>query len=213
MTRTSKLILAASALALAGCSSTGGGGGGIGNGYYSLVRVRSVSVGDGSMAVTAPRPWNRTRTSIFAFDDVRQVEDWTLNGPLLDGISFITGLRNNRWIIRQDRTEDRQVPRFRSNMSAPEITAMLESFFRVRAGSVDFRTTSLQPRQFLGTNGFQFDFEHLDSDELWRRGRAVGAVVNGRLYLILYDAARAHYYASAIGDFEAIVASARLRRR
>ena len=212
MMRTPRILLAALALSMAGCSSLGGGGGGFGNEYYSLVRVRGVQVGDGSMAVTAPRPWNRTRRSIFSFEDVRQVEDWTLNGPLLDNISFITGLRNNRAIIYQRRTEDRQVPRFRSDMSAPEITAMLESFFRVRAGSVDFRTTSLQPRAFLGTNGFQFDFEHLDSDEVWRKGRAVGAVINGRLYLILLDAARSHYYASTIGDFEAIVGSARLRR-
>ncbi len=212
MMRTHKLVLAALALGLAGCSSMGGSGVGLDNGYYSLVRVRSVQVGDGSMAVTAPRPWNRTRTSIFTFEDVRQVEDWTLNGPLLDSISFVTGLRNNREIIRQRRTEDRQVPRFRSDMSAPEITAMLETFFRVRAGSVDFRTLSLQPRPFLGANGFQWDYEHLDSDELWRRGRAVGAVIDGKLYLILLDAARSHYYASTVGDFEAIVASARRRR-
>ena len=210
MMRISKLALAAVGLGLAGCSSTGGGG--FDNSYYSLVRVRSVQVGDGSMAVTAPRPWNRTRTSIFSFEDVRQVEDWTQNGPLLDSISFITGLKNNRRIIYQRRTEDRQVPRFRSDMSAPEITSMLETFFRVRAGSVDFRTLSLQPRPFLGANGFQWDYEHLDSDELWRKGRAVGAVIDGKLYLILLDAARSHYYATTIGDFEAIAASARRRR-
>jgi hypothetical protein len=138
MMRSHKLVLAALAMGLAGCSSTGEGVG-LDNGYYSLVRVRDVHVGDGSMAVTAPRPWNRTRTSVFSFEDVRQVEDWTLNGPLLDNISFITGLRNNRRIIYQRRTEDQQVPRFRSDMSAPEITAMLETFFRVRAGSVDLR--------------------------------------------------------------------------
>ena len=205
---TPKLILAASAMALAGCSSTGGGG--FGSDYYSLVRVRSIQVGDGAMAVTAPRPWNRTRR-LFLFEDIRQVEDWTLNGPLLDGMTFVTGLKGGRYLIRQRRTEDRQVPKFRSDMSAPEITSMLESLYRVRGGSVDFRTTSLQPRQFLGANGFQFDFEHLDSDELWRKGRAVGAVIDGKLYMILFDAARSHYYGNAIGDFEAIVASARRR--
>ena len=210
MMRTPKLVLAALALGVAGWSSTGGGGG-FGSDFYSLVRVRSVQVGDGSMAVTAPRPWNRTRT-IFSFDNVREVEDWTLNGPLLDSVSFVTGLRGNRELIRQRRTEDRQVPKFRSNMTAPEVTAMLETFFRTKAGSVDFRTTSLRPRPFLGANGFQWDYEHLDSDELWRRGRAVGAVIDGKLYLILFDAARSHYYANAIGDFEAIVASARRRR-
>jgi hypothetical protein len=89
---------------------------------------------------------------------------------------------------------------------------MLESLYRVRGGAVDFRTLSLQPRPFLGYNGFQLDYEHLDSDELWRKGRAVGAVINGELYLVLYDAARSHYYAAALPDFESIVTSARLRR-
>ena len=37
-------------------------------------------------------------------------------------------------------------------MTPPEITAMLESLYRVRGGAVDLRTTSLQPRPFLGAN-------------------------------------------------------------
>ena len=89
---------------------------------------------------------------------------------------------------------------------------MIESLYRVRGGSVDFRTLSLQPRPFLGASGFQLDYEHLDDDELWRRGRAVGAVINGKLYLILIDAARSHYWDAALPDYEALVSSAELRR-
>ena len=89
---------------------------------------------------------------------------------------------------------------------------MIESLYRVRGGSVDFRTLSLAPRPFLGANGFQLDYEHLDDDELWRRGRAVGAVINGKLYLILLDAAKAHYFDADLADFEALVASAELKR-
>jgi hypothetical protein len=209
MTRQPILILTAAAVALSGCSTLGVGEG-FGSEYYSLVRVDARSVGDGSLIVVAPRPWNRTRRILF-FDDVRWVEDWTLNGPLLDGMSFVTGLPSGKYLIRQSRREDRQVPKFRSDMTAPEVAAMLESLFRVRGDAVEFHTLSLQPRPFLGANGFQFDYEHLDSDELWRRGRAVGAVVDGRLYLILYDAARSHYFNAAAGDFESIVASARRR--
>ncbi len=211
MMRTPKLFLDALALGLAGCSSTGGGGG-FGSDYYSLVRVRSVQVGDGSMAVTAPRPWNRTRTPILSFDDVRQVEDWTLNGPYLDGVTFVTALPDNERLVRESRRADRQVPKFRREMTAPEIASLIETWFRVRGGTVDFRTLGLVPRPFLGAPGFQFDYEHLDGDELWRKGRVVGATINGRLYLILLDAARAHYYADTLPDFEALVASARFRR-
>jgi hypothetical protein len=47
---------------------------------------------------------------------------------------------------------------------------------------------------------------------MWRKGRAVGAVIDGRLYLIMLDAVRSHYYPDALADFEAMVTSARLRR-
>ncbi len=203
-----RIAVAAAALALSACSSVGGEG--LGSNYYNLVRVRSVNVGDGSLTVTPPRPWNEARRFFLA--DVRWVEDWTLNGPLLDGISFVSGMPSGRYIVRQSTRDERQVPKFRSDMTAFEIAAMLESAYRVRGGAVDFRTLSLTPRPFLGANGFQLDFEHLDTDELWRKGRAVGAVIDGKLYLVLYDAARSHYYPNAIGDFEAIVASARRRR-
>ena len=196
---------------VASLSACGGLGSGEYGGFsdYALVRVARVNVGDGQMSVVAPRNYNRHRRILFS--DVRDVEDWTLNGPLLDGISFVSGMNNNRELIRQRRTANQQVPRFRSDMTPPEIAAMLESLYRVKGGAVDLKTLSLQPRPFLGANGFQWDYEHLDSDELWRRGRAVGAVIDGKLYMILFDAARSHYYEAELPDFEAIVASAQRR--
>ncbi len=165
-------------------------------------------VGDDSLAVTPPREWNRISASACSVD-IRDVEDWTQNGPYLDGISFVTGLKDGKALVYQRRRDDRQVPKFRSNMTPPEIAAMVESLFRVRGGAVDFTTIALAPRPFLGANGFQFDYEHLDGDEVRRKGRAVGAVIDGRLYLILFDAARSHYYNALLPDFEAIVTSAR----
>jgi len=199
------LILAGSALSA--CSSLGGEGYGLSD--YSAVNVHRVKVGNGNMTVVPPRPWNRHRATLF--EDVASVEDWTLNGPLLDGITFITGLKSGHFMVRQRRTTDQQVPKFRADMTPPEIAAMLEGLYRVRGRAVDFRTVSIKPRPFLGANGFQFDYEHLDDDELWRKGRAVGAVINGELYLVMYDAARSHYYEAALPDFEAIVGSAQLR--
>ncbi len=209
MTRIKLAILAAAtAVSLSACA--GGAASGLGFGTYGLVRAREAGVGNGSLRVTPPREWNRQHGQLFV--DIREVEDWTLNGPLLDGVSFVTGLKSGKTLVRQTRRDDRQVPKFRSNMTAPEVASMLESLFRVRGGTVDFKTLGLAPRSFVGAPGYQFDFEHLDSDEVWRRGRAVGATVNGRLYLILYDAARAHYYDAALPDFEAIATSARVVR-
>jgi hypothetical protein len=204
------LLVALAALGLSACSSLGGGEG-FSSQYYSAVPVKPVSVGNGSVVVTAPRVWNKQRRLFF--DDIAWVESWTLNGPLLDDMTFVTALPDKRTLVRQRSTDDRQVPMFRSNMTVPEVTSMLETVYRVRAGAVDFKTLSLAPRPFMGHPGFQFDFEHLDSDEVWRKGRAVGAIINGRLYLIMLDAVRSHYYPDALRDFEALVVSARPRRR
>jgi hypothetical protein len=203
--RLKALSLIAIVASLSACAGVGGGG--IGYGRYTLVRVKEVRVGDNSLAVTPPREWNRISASVFT--DIRDVEDWTQNGSYLDGISFVTGLKDGKALVYQRSRDDRQVPKFRSNMTPPEIAAMVESLFRVRGGAIEFTTTSLAPRPFLGTNGFQYDFEHLDSDEVRRKGRAVAAVIDGKLYVILFDAARSHYYNALLPDFEAIVRSAR----
>ena len=202
------ILVAAAAMSLTACSSLDGGGFG---GGYSLIRPHATSVGDGSMVVTPPHEWNRVST-VWAIDDIRAVEDWTLNGPYLDSMSFVTGLKGGRYIIRQNKRDAQQVPKFRSDMTAPEVTAMLESFYRVKAGTIELKTTSLQPRILMGYPGFQWDYDHLDQDEVWRRGRVVGAVIGGRLYLILYDATRMHYFNAALSDFEAVVNSARFRQ-
>jgi hypothetical protein len=181
------VFLAAAPLALCACST-------IGNEYglsdYRYVPMKRVAVGNGNMSVSPPRPWNRKRSAFFT--DIAETEDWTLNGPLLDGISFVTGLKEGRYLVRQDRYDAQKVPKFRSNMTPPEIAAMLESLYRVRGGAVEFKTLGIVPRPFLHTQGFQFDYEHLDGDELWRQGRVVGAVIDGRLYLIMMDAAKSH---------------------
>jgi hypothetical protein len=89
MMRKSRSIgLAAVALSLFACAS-GSVVAASGLGNYSLIRVRETAVGNRSFAVTPPREWNRQRGQLFV--DIHEVEDWTLNGPLLDGISFGPG--------------------------------------------------------------------------------------------------------------------------
>ena len=192
---------------LAGCA--GGPGGGYGLRYYRLVEPGPEEVARGSMTVTPTIRWNKAPRGP---DQIYREEDWTLNGPLLDGLTFIGALESDKRIVQQRRKADRKVPDFRSDMSPPEIGSMIESFYRVRAGASEFAVTGLQPRQFAGNPGFQFDYDYLGGDEVWRRGRAVGAIVGGKLYLALLDAARAHYFPAALPEFERIAESARIRQ-
>ena len=195
------VLLAAAALA-----SCAGGGGAFGR--YSLVRPGPVAVANNRISVTPPQAWNRIPRGTF---DIREEENWTLNGPILDTIGFIGGLRDGKAIVRQRRRDDRQVPVFRADMQPPEIVSMIESLYRIRAGAAEWAMTGLKPATFLGRPGFQLDFDYLDGNEIRRRGRGYGAVINGELYLMLLDATRSHYFNAALPGFEAMAPGATLR--
>ena len=199
------IAFAATSLLVGGCA--GGGGGGYGLSPYRLVEPREREV-VGNMRVTPTMRWNRAPRTL---NDISREENWTMHGVTLDGLTFIGGLNDGNELVRWQRRRDiRQVPRFRADMSPPEIASMIESFYRIRAGSVSFETSGLQPRSFLGQPGFQFDYRHLGGNELERQGRVVGAVIGRRLYMILFDAPRSHYFGELIPEVERIVASARL---
>jgi hypothetical protein len=195
-------------LGLAALALLGGCAGGGGFGRYALVRPEPEGVANNSMTVTPSLPWNKAPRGRY---DIDREENWTLNGPLLDGLTFIGGLENDKRIVRQRRKADRLVPNFRADMSPQDIAAMIESFYRIRGGATRFEITELKPRSFLGRSGFQFDYLQLGGDEVERQGRAVGAIVDGRLYLALFDAAKMHYFPAGLPEFERIVESARLR--
>ena len=207
--RTRSLLAPLVALSLLSGCTTGGMGGGPSIRYYTLVKPGPEGVANNSMTVVPTMRWNKAPRGPY---DIDREENWTMNGPLLDGLSFIGGLQDNKRIVVQRRKDDRKVPNFRADMAPPEIASMIETFYRIRAGSTRFDMTGLQPRTFLGQPGFQFDYEHLGGDEVERRGRAVGAIINRRFYLALFDATKMHYFDAGIPEFERIVESARLRR-
>jgi len=201
------LALSAAALALSACAGGDGGYGGFGSNRFTLRDAREHEVAR-TMRVTPTIRWNRVPRQLR---DIPREENWTLHGLPLDGLTFIGGLEDGRPLVRWQRRQDlRQVPNFRADMSPPEIASMIESFYRIRAGSVSFTMTGLQPRIFLGRPGFQYDYEHLGSDELARRGRVVGTVIGDRLYMILFDAPKRHFFDEIIPEVERIVTSARL---
>jgi hypothetical protein len=198
------------ALMLAGCAGGAGGGGGYGYNRFQLMQPREHDVAR-TMAVTPTMRWNRTPRTL---NDIPREENWTMHGLPLDGLTFIGGLEDGRPLVRWQRRRDiRQVPNFRADMTPPEIASMIESFYRIRAGSVSFTMTGLQPRNFLGQQGFQYDYEHLGGNEVARQGRVVGTIVGNRLYMILFDAPKRHFFPQILPEVERIVESARLRGR
>jgi hypothetical protein len=197
----------ASLLFLSACGAgTGGGYGGFS--AYRLVEPGPKRVARDRMQVTPGISWNRAPRSP---QEISREENWTLNGPHLDNLTFIGGVKSGEPLVRNQRRSDwRQVPNFRADMPPTDIIGIVETFYRVRGGSVSFETKAVQPRTFLGSPGFQFDYERLGGDEVRRLGRGAAVVIGDRLYMILFDAAAMHYFPSGVAEAERIISSARL---
>ena len=174
---------------------------------YGLVPANEYAAAGKNLRVAPPTAWNRLPRSTF---DLPQEENWTQNGAVLDSVSFFGGVPSGGALVRQRRKEDRQVPVFRAGMTPPELTGMVESYYRVRAGVAQFTPTTVAPIPFVGTTGLAMDFDYLTQDDVRRKGRAVMAEVGGKLYLMTLDGTRSHYFDAARPDFDAMVASARI---
>lgn len=188
------IVLLVASLTLTGCV-TG----------YQLVSPAPVSVSKGTMKVKPSIAWNRQSSNAYT---IPQEENWTQNGPLLDGVTFVGALENGKAIARQRPKDDRKVPAFRSDMTPQDLVSMIESMYRIKAGATVFETTGVKPVTFLGVPGVQFDYNYVAADEVKRRGRSVFAVIDGKLYLMSLDGAAVHYFDAALPEFESMAGSA-----
>jgi len=184
------------AILMAGCTS------------ITQVRHGERTVIDGELAVEPTQDWSHV--SSFSLYGAKVVV-WTMDGPELDKLCFVTGLSDNA-SIHADRPGEAPEPRFRANMSPSEVMELFEAAYsRPNATPVIFKTSNLRPAKFAGLDGFRFDFNFVDQvDEVERKGFATGAIHKGKLYLVFYHGARIHYFGKNLAEVEAIIRSARL---
>lgn len=174
---------------------------------YTLVEPATQVVASKTFQVHTGLSWNKLPRSSF---DIKQEENWTINGPVLDLVTFIGGVEDGEAIAKQRKKDDRQVPVFKANMSPPELVGMIESFYRIRAGTSIFEATDVQPTTFLGQSAVQVDYRYVGGDDVKRRGRSVMAVVDGKFYLMALDGTAMHYFDKTLPEFDAMVQSARI---
>jgi hypothetical protein len=168
---------------------------------FSLVKKgERVSVG-GDMSVEAPRDWNRFTSP--------KLDYWTLDGPNLQHVLFVPGVEDGKvpWQTAQD---SEKAPQFRKNMTAIEVRELVQATMALEQYQ-KIQIADLKPARFAGHQGFTFHFTGTTSKGLDMRGRAVGTIVKGRLYMLLYRGARLYYFDRGLEDFEKIVTSTRIK--
>ena len=159
-------------------------------------------VGDG-LKVKLDQGWNK-----FANGN-GNVEVWTAEGLSLDTVRFYVKVAEGQPLEQIRGANQKQIPQFRASMEPNEIVEMFEAF-SVADGS-SFQLIKLAPAKFLGASGFRFDYSLVrKSDEVELRGFAYGAIRDGHLTMIVFQAPKIHFYGELALRAEALATSARL---
>jgi hypothetical protein len=174
------------ALLVAGCAT------------YSLIEPKRTAVGD-LYTVEPQIRWSATR--------VGGVEIWTVDGPSLQAIRFLKGLRDGDPLF-EGKTQAKR-PQFKKDMSASDIMEFVVDSLSVQ-GSQKIATRNLRPAPFGNNPGFRFEMSFVSREGLDQEALVEGAVIAERLHLIIYSGARAHYFPKYKPEIERLIESIRM---
>ena len=164
-----------------------------------------IAVAKSTLTVTPDREWTR-----LSARPGRNSETWTLDGDDLNGVNFYS-IETGRTLFREVSKKTKPLPRFSSTMLLTDIPALLENSYRIALGTTLFSMTNVEPVPFLGAKGVKFSYSfRKQMEDVSRNGEAVAAIVNGRLYMMTFDAPAILYFDRDIATFRQIVSSARL---
>ena len=175
---------------------------------YTLVKGdKRIEVGD-AFSVEPQIAWTRIANPLHS----GKTEVWTVDGPFLQLLRFYKGIDDSQ--VLEELTDSagnpiKNLPTFTKDMSPIEISELFETTL-ARAGAQQFKMDRIRPATFAGTNGFRFDFHFAIESGLKKIGFAVGAVRDGKLYMISYVGTSLHYFGKDKGIVEHLIGSAQM---
>ena len=173
-----------------------------------MVTADETTVTGGRMTVKPGSNWKRLREDLKG---TRWEEMWTWNGPQIDRMALVGGLPDGQAIVFREQTADQQVPVFRADMTAQDLTSMLEVSYRLKGVTV-FDIEAVEPVDFLGGPGVELSYSYASGIVFPKRGRCVMRVVDQKLYAMKLEGVANQSFDAVAAEFDLLVAGARLRK-
>jgi hypothetical protein len=182
--------------------------------YWSIAPKR-VAVQD-DIIVEPGESWARAWVTPFdgwAFWFPAPVERWTIDGERLDLLTFYVGVPDGQPLIRIPDVKEKSLPPFRQSMSPPEILDLFEAAIAKADSTAVVEGRNLRPAKFGDADGFRFEMSLTPPDDIDRELAAVGAVHDGKLYLVTFEGTRLYHFARHLPEFERIIATVRFAEK
>ena len=174
----------------------------------ACVAIKPVPPGpyaSGGHQITVGRTWTDLGP---VFGSPKAVRMLTVDGPMLNSLFVIDGLKPGEYIIRGP-SKEQPSPTFKAGMSPTEQVEFLADSL-VAIGFQRVETDGLRPVKIGSNDGMRVDITAKTAAGLDISGIAQLAEVNGRLYILLYTAPTEHYFAATKAEVESVMSSARI---
>jgi hypothetical protein len=158
---------------------------------YQLVEGGQQKVG--AFSVTATPIWNKVPSSHAPAG----LPTWTVDGLPLNSLMFISDIEDGKPLVRTD-GEDKY-PSFHATMLPNELTELVQATCAKLFQATITETGELTPLTIADQPGFEVTFEFVGQDDVIRRALVGGTLKDQKLNVMVYQAARMHYFAK---DFE-----------
>ena len=178
---------AAALIGLAGCST------------ISSVPAGPMSMGE-HVRVESPQAWSDV--SSLVTQKSAKVRVLSIDGPLLNRLYLVQGLATGEGLLKPQ-GKDNRVPTFRPDMSPSEEVELISDSVAA-FGYLRVETAKLRPARLGGADAVRFDISAETEDGLDIRGAAEVALVNGKLFSIIYLAPSEHYFSETLPIVESI---------
>lgn len=164
------------------------------------------NIGKSNLSASPTTEWNR-----LSERGGKNVEVWTLDGDGLNKITFYAGIPIGEPLLKETDKKHAPLPRVTPNMLITDIPALLESTYRIQLHTMQMSIDDEEPTVVGGHKGIKFTYSYVrEDDEVQRKGEAVGAFVDDRLYIVSYEAPAIHFFDKDVGKFRELVGTLRI---
>jgi hypothetical protein len=161
-----------------------------------------IKVAKGTMSVKPASDWNRS-----SLRPSKRGEAWTRDGINLNELTFYGAIADGEPLFRQFWTADGKLPRFRADMLPTDLAELFEASNRLILQSPVFKMGKIEPAKLGKHDGVRFGYSYAaQGDDIERRGEAVAAIIDGKLYMVNFIAPSLHYFDANVGEVRAMVA-------
>jgi hypothetical protein len=175
-------------------------------GWKLVKEAVPVKVAKSTMAITPAEAWNRS-----SYRASKKGETWTLDGTGLNEVYFVAGLLPGEALYKDHNKKNNPLPLMGKNLQLTDIPEFYESSQRVAYNTSVYTVTGIEPVKFLGRDGVRFTYTFaVQGNPLQYKGIAQAAMIDGKLYLISFNAPELTYFDRDKAKAETIFASATL---